>query len=487
MKNILSLVAIILFSLNSFAQQNPTYKIEYRFVVDPKLMELSEEDLNESQKVLLAAVMMIQVFQEDDKPLAEVWGNKEFVKAQSNLSSNQFELTDKKNNIQYLVYPASTQYYKNERPENVPLALAEELENSDNELPFEFTDQTKEIAGYTCKLAKMIFEEEEAPNTPITLEVWYTEKLPSVYWGEYYYLKNIPGAALEITTMGIGISADKVAIDNSPNLFDIPDHYTQIESPLERDFLSMDPTADKEKEYFLADNRTAFLDEEKDLYGIKDSEGKIVLAPQFSYIQTFEDDMAVVIDENSYYGLIDINGKSIISPKYESLTYNPQDKTLAFILDDKAGIMNLQGKILIPNEYEYINFFSDEGRAIATKDGKYGVIDLQNKTVVPFQYPAIVEIVENRFIVSEEDDSYSLYSLEGDKKASFDYIMYAKEKEIFIVIQNEKYGFINADGKVIIPLQYEYATPFEKGLAEVYKQGAENSVFINTKGEIVQK
>ena len=65
-----------------------------------------------------------------------------------------------------------------------------------SELPIKFVDeQKKKIAGYTCKLAKIIVNEDHTA----TIHIWYTEDLPQAYWGEYAYLNNIPGAALEIS------------------------------------------------------------------------------------------------------------------------------------------------------------------------------------------------------------------------------------------------------------------------------------------------
>lgn len=51
------------------------------------------------------------------------------------------------------------------------------------------------------------------------------------------------------------------------------------------------------------------------------------------------------------------------------------------------------------------------------------------------------------------------------------------------VNKNDKYGFINKSGQLVIPLQFEYALDFNKGLAKVYKNN--KCGFINTKGELV--
>ena len=50
------------------------------------------------------------------------------------------------------------------------------------------------------------------------------------------------------------------------------------------------------------------------------------------------------------------------------------------------------------------------------------------------------------------------------------------------VCKNDKWGYVNTKGELIIPCIYEYANDFSEGLASVRKNGKEG--FINKKGEI---
>ena len=51
-------------------------------------------------------------------------------------------------------------------------------------------------------------------------------------------------------------------------------------------------------------------------------------------------------------------------------------------------------------------------------------------------------------------------------------------------IKEGKYGYINKEGKEVIPLKYDYIYPFENGKAKVELNGEE--FYINTKGERVE-
>lgn len=88
--------------------------------------------------------------------------------------------------------------------------------------------------------------------------------------------------------------------------------------------------------------------------------------------------------------------------------------------------------IRIPFEYNLIPFCNDR-YCISFKKGKAGVIDKDNKPVVDFIY---------------------------------DYLEHSDD--LLLAKQNNSAGFINIDGKEIIPLKYDDAKPFSEGLAAVY-------------------
>ena len=55
---------------------------------------------------------------------------------------------------------------------------------------------------------------------------------------------------------------------------------------------------------------------------------------------------------------------------------------------------------------------------------------------------------------------------------------------LFPILQNKKWGYMNREGKVVIPAQFEYARPFSEGLAQVTigPRKDENESFIDSQG-----
>ncbi|MBD1430353.1 hypothetical protein [Sphingobacterium litopenaei] len=225
MKRIFSLVLLFLFSLPSFSQY-PTFKIDYKYLVDEAILQQNNKQVDESQLSFISAIIKSLAFQEEGKPLTQIWVNKHFVRAETSLFSNTYELNNKIDQLTFIVYPETKEYYKTDGLNDKLLDFGDSIKLA-SELPIKFVDgQEKKIAGYTCKLAKIIVNEDHTS----TIHIWYTEDLPQVYWGEYAYLKNIPGAALEISTSGIGIQAYQIKPDGDVNLFKIPSDFSEIKA-----------------------------------------------------------------------------------------------------------------------------------------------------------------------------------------------------------------------------------------------------------------
>ena len=490
MKKILLQIFIIFLTIPVFGQY-PTFRIDYKFLFDEALLAMDESEMSEEQIQIAATTAIAMAFLDSDQPIAQVWVNKRYVRAKSNPISNNYGLLDKEKQQYFEVYPDSKEYYVSNNIKDKILDLGDSIKLA-SELPITFDNhQTKVIAGYDCKLATIHLTNDKDKNSSI--QVWYNEYLPTAYWGEYAYLNKIPGAAMEISTLGLGIQATKIQSVGSEigvKFFSIPDDYKEVSDPKEEFGLGFFGNEENDSlglyQYDLGDGRIAILDQTTNLYDLKDENGNIRSTQQFSSIGSFNDNISIVTDNGYNYGAIDIEGKIIIPTEYSYLAYNPDDKTYLFTKDDKFGVLDNSGKIIIPNKYDYITYFNKEGNAIVTEGDKYGIINNKNKIIVPVKYPSITDLNGDSFI-GEEKDKYSLYNLQGVKKATYDYITTSNENNIFIVISKKKYGYINEEGKIIIPIKYEYASTFEDGIAEVILSDLETTKYINTKGEFIEK
>jgi hypothetical protein len=170
------------------------------------------------------------------------------------------------------------------------------------------------------------------------------------------------------------------------------------------------------------------VENENYLYGYKNQNDQVVIAPQFELAWNFENGLAAVC-KGDQHGFCDITGK---------ISLLPEGIKFAVFYNDMAGGLEFasmsEGMILLVNEAE----------------SKYGFVNMKNELVVPCIY-----------------DNAEAYS-EGYS----------------CVYNDNKAGFIDKSGNIHIDLTYSTARSFHEGLAPV---SFENGLygFINTSGELV--
>ncbi|WP_281989921.1 WG repeat-containing protein [Aquimarina aggregata] len=85
-------------------------------------------------------------------------------------------------------------------------------------------------------------------------------------------------------------------------------------------------------------------------YGFADSNGKIVIPPNYEYASDFYDGKSNIIS-NNIPGVVFSNSKQKLFPEYTMTFWYKSDLGLA-IKDDQSGFTNTDGDIIIPIEYE---------------------------------------------------------------------------------------------------------------------------------------
>ncbi|NDW09331.1 WG repeat-containing protein [Dysgonomonas sp. 520] len=152
-----------------------------------------------------------------------------------------------------------------------------------------------------------------------------------------------------------------------------------------------------------------------------------------------------------------------------------------FVIDsnEKYGFIDKTGKEVIPCIYDFAQPFS-EGMAIVKRDDKYGFINTKGRGVIPCKYDYVESFKNGLAIVGRKVYTgtirtayyywnYGCISREGEEICDgFDSI-YPFSEGLALVGKNGKLGYIDETGKIIIPLQYEFAGAFSEGLALVVK------------------
>lgn len=151
-------------------------------------------------------------------------------------------------------------------------------------------------------------------------------------------------------------------------------------------------------------------------------------------------------------------------------------------------------------EYELYDFH--DGYAAIKKDNKLGVINKKGEIIaLPIYYPSnnfdnggyscYAVMSEDRMLLRKEIDGIiksGYIDKNGKVIIPFIYDAFADNFSdgLALVKKNGKCGFIDKDGNVVIPFIYDGATSFSNGLASVTKnQRKPGCMYINKKGKVV--
>ena len=251
-------------------------------------------------------------------------------------------------------------------------------------------------------------------------------------------------------------------------------------------------------------------------------EGKEAFPFNYNYAKPFSDGLAAV-GKGDKFGYIDTKGNEVIplSDKYCSESFH--DGLAAVFKDEKYGFINKKGELVIPytfedtsemgdasefyegftivckngkssyvdksgkelniGDYSYILNFSD-GMAVVNKDGKYGFIDTSGKEVIPCAYEEATSFSEGYAFV-KKDGKYMQIDKSGKILNTFNYERISVFHDGFAGVSKRNGdetlgGYIDKDGKEVIPCIYNIFSDFSEGLAVVEKDGVFG--FVDKKG-----
>lgn len=156
----------------------------------------------------------------------------------------------------------------------------------------------------------------------------------------------------------------------------------------------------------------------------------------------------------------------------------------------KWGYIDDAGNLRIKPQYDLAYDFQDNGLAVVEYNNLYGIIDGVGKYVVVPSFQSISQFSEGR-AAAISNDGFILIDENGNilTQKSYGYIGSFKNHRAMAAGNNDKgeyvYGYLDPNGKEIIPLQYEAANDFKENGALV-KVGENNYALINSNGEVLK-
>ncbi|SDT61588.1 WG containing repeat-containing protein [Mucilaginibacter mallensis] len=219
-------------------------------------------------------------------------------------------------------------------------------------------------------------------------------------------------------------------------------------------------------------------------YGLMNKSGKELIKPIYSNIQSFNNngETIVAINDGSgvTYGLIDSLGNEPIKPIYKRIAFI--DKSLVAVYAEdfpnpKLGLSNIDGKVLTPLVYTGISFFKNDLAIVYISIDHHQLMGFINKTGKQVIKPVYQDIEyingHNGYYKVKLNGKYGIMTIKLDYSVK---PIYDEMGEIVLnklcVKKDGKYGLIDYDGNILLPIKYDYDfSSHDNGLIQTWLNG----------------
>jgi hypothetical protein len=220
------------------------------------------------------------------------------------------------------------------------------------------------------------------------------------------------------------------------------------------------------------------------LWGFINPKGEFVIKPQFTLAQDFSEGLAEVWIRNQHF-YIDTLGNIIFETSFKNT--GKFSNGLAKVYSNKGftkGFINSWGKLVIPTKHLYAEDFSEGMVNVSEK-----FLDVAGESIIEAK-----EFSEGMAAVTLLDGTPAFIDKKGkivlrlkDLNISSAYSFSDGLAVVTTSNGEHKSGYINRNGKLLIPFQFAEANGFSEGLASVRNEINGLWGYINKRGEWVIK
>ncbi len=223
----------------------------------------------------------------------------------------------------------------------------------------------------------------------------------------------------------------------------------------------------KYQEIKALNNKEVFCVKENDKYKVINQEEKEIFNEKFDSIESIKDNV-IVYKNKEQYSAYDIKENKKLDKTYQELKYTTNNLFIAKS-DNHYGIVDINGEVKVKENYTAIHFYEETNTyELQEKDKTLNTIlngnleEIANGIVSEVNY-------EKSFIKMWTEEGYVYYNLNDEKIDSKDVLT---NNNLFLSKQDNKYGFVDKQGNVVVDYIYDDAREQnEYGYLAVKKDG----------------
>lgn len=170
---------------------------------------------------------------------------------------------------------------------------------------------------------------------------------------------------------------------------------------------------------------------------------------------------------NGQAGACDNKGNLILPLAFNDVSVEYVDKYIKAVKDKQTSIYDLQGKLILATPYEDVRWYQmkDYNYCEVKQGGLWGAINRKGDLVVPCEFNDIsVYMINDRdYCHVKKGGKVGMFSVTENRElvpCQYDAICtnYFPKGNGYVVINDNKYGFVNLQGKETVPCIYSYLT-----------------------------
>lgn len=205
--------------------------------------------------------------------------------------------------------------------------------------------------------------------------------------------------------------------------------------------------------------------------------------------------------EKGKYGLINFEGKKVTKSIYEEIDSLPyKEGELIVKKDNKYGVININGVELVDINYEQVKldeYYTDENKyeyagyivSTKTEEGyRYGYINKDGKLITKMEYNELSRVTDiqdnnNIYLICAKNGQYGVIKNEKELIPNqYQSVRFDESNNLFVVEKSKKYGIVNMDGNLIVPVEYKQ---IDITGIYLYAQNSQGTTIYNNEGNQV--
>lgn len=182
---------------------------------------------------------------------------------------------------------------------------------------------------------------------------------------------------------------------------------------------------------------------------------------RFTSYNKVDDNHAVIIDENNNYNIVDKNNNKLLRGEYVYIEHFSKDLYIA-TQGNRTGLISSSERILISMKYSTMQKIEGTNLLQATTpdDGRVDLINENGEITTGINNAKITK--KDNYLVMTSNNERKYFDMNGKE------ITYQKiepNNKLYASYKNGKWGFVDANQKVIVDYKYEFVTEFQNGVA----------------------